>query len=461
MFLEQLYKLRYLLLVEFSLLLVFAVFELVPFLILFSIFVIAAILLLSFKHPILAIHILIFSMIIDALIPVKGISKGPTVLIEEILLLLFVGLFTIKILLSINESNKIPIIILLWIPFLVWTLPTGLLVAVEKLRILIFWKNYFAGFFALILAYYAIKNAVHVRSLIIGLIIWGLLLALIEFKVLFDLGGFTSGIIGLYFKKNLLAITWGRSNYLASFFVLIIPITIGYFFYTKSKISKTFIAASLVFMAFAMILTLSRGGILALFIALVVLSFRILNIKTLIPFLSVSLIIIIVILLNPLTYVVINSISNLETSGSVYSRINFYEDTWNAFLKFPITGVGFGNLSYYATFILAKEASSSAHNIILGMLGEVGIVGGFFYFSILTAVITNIFKEFRRETNVALKLLKWSFFSAVIGAYFHSLVEPTFEGFQFSIIFWTVIGISLNLHLIRSNHLRKNILLSD
>jgi putative inorganic carbon (hco3(-)) transporter len=452
MLFAEIYQIRYLLLLEFSLLSFFAIFGLISLLALLALLFLILVLLVSIRSPIIAVHILIFSILIDALIPIKDIAKGPTVLLEEILLLLFIGLFTIKYLLNLDQSIKIPVIILLWISFLLWSLPIGLLIGIEKFRILIFWKNYFAGFFTLVLVYYSLKNSFQLKSIIIGLIIWGLILALIEFKVLFELGGFTSGIIGIYFRKNLLQITWGQSNYLASFFVIIIPITIGYLFYTKSKKTKIFISAALALMSFAMILTLSRGGILALLIALFILSFRTLKTKTLIPFLSLVLIVIIVILLNPLTYVVINSISNFETSGSVYSRINFYEDTWNAFLKFPLTGVGFGNLSFYSTFILGKGASSSAHNIILGMLGEVGIVGALLFFSILGAVISKIYKDFKSEENESLKLLRWSFFASIIGAFLHSLVEPTFEGFQFAILFWTMIGTALNLrNMLTSN----------
>ena len=440
MLFSQLYSIRYLLLIEFSLLAVLAIFELIPFLAVLSVFIVGIILIISFNAPVVATHILIFSILIDALIPFKNISKGPTLLIEEVLFFLFIALFTIKFFQNIDKSIKIPKIVMFWIPFLLWSLPVGLLIALDKFRVLVFWKNYFAGFFAFLLVYYSLKKTIHIKSIIFTLVIWGLLLALIEFKVLFDLGGFTSGIIGLYLKKNLLAVSWGRSNYLASFFVMIIPITIGYIFYTKSRRIKLFFSAALVLMAFAMILTLSRGGILALLIAMFLFSLRAFKAKTLIPFLSIIAILILVIILNPLTQVIIQSISNFETSGSVYSRINFYEDTWNAFLKNPLSGVGFGNLSLYSTFILAKEASSSAHNIILGMLGEVGLIGAIFFFLILISVPTKIYKDFKSEKEESLKLLRWSFFVSLIGAYFHSLVEPTFEGFQFSsrLQLWTL-----------------------
>jgi len=440
-----------LLLLELFLLVVFAIFELIPFIILLSIIILFPLTFYTFKLPIIAVHILIFSILVDAIIPFKNVSKGPTLFIEEIFLGLFLAIFTIKVLLNLNNSIKIPLIILIWIPFFVWTLPTGLFVALEKLRILVFWKNYFAGYFSLILVYYAVENKIHLKSLIIGLIIWGFILALIEFNILMQLGGFSSGVVGLYFKKNLFSVSWGRSNYLASFFVLIIPLTFGYLFYTKSRKLKLFFSVGLAFMFLAIILTLSRGGLIALVLTLMLLFARTLKARSLVPFVSVLIIVVIIILLNPLTYVIAEGMSNIETTGSVYSRMNFYEDTWDAFLKHPLTGVGFGNLSFYSTFVLAKDASSSAHNIILGMLGETGLIGGIFFFSILAVVIVKVFKDYRSEEDHSLKLLKWAFFSAISGGYLHSLIEPNFEGFQFSIIFWAIVGTFFNLNLLKTH----------
>ena len=255
--------------------------------------------------------------------------------------------------------------------------------------------------------------------------------------------------MGLFLKKNLLTLGWGRSNYLAAFFVIIIPVTIGYLLYSKSKGIKIVMTGALVLMSFALTLTLSRGGVLALLITLVILFSKVLKTRTLIPFLAILLIIAIVLLSNPLTLVLVDRISSLDTSSSFYSRVNYYEDVWNAFLKHPVTGVGFGNLSFYATFILAADASPSAHNIVLGMLGEIGIFGAIFYFLILGTLLKVVYSDYRKETDQSLKILRWCFLSAVIGGFIHALLEPTLEGLHFSIMFWTIAGIYTKLHLLK------------
>lgn len=449
MILNELYKLRYLLFIELLLLTIFTFYGPTPLFFSFASILLIIILYLAFNYPIIALHTIIFSILIDSFIPFKNNSTGPSLLMVELFLATLMGIMAIKILLNLNNVYAFNKLIIAWIPFLVWGLLIGLLVAIDKFRVITYWKNYFAGFFSLSLAYYSIKNKSHIKSILVGIIIWGMILSLIEIKILFDLGGFTIGIVGLFLKKNLLTVGWGKSNYLAAFFVIIIPITLGYLFYNPSKKIKILLSLALILMLFGIILTLSRGGILALFIALIFLFSRVLKGKTLVPFIMVLIIAAIVLLFNPLTYVLFERISAIETSGSYFSRINFYVEVWNAFLNHPITGVGIGNLSYYATFIIPPSGAPSAHNIVLGALGEIGIVGAILYFTLFGLVIRSIYLGYRKENDESLKILRWCFFASIVGGLVHSLVEPTLEGLQFSIIFWTIVGVYSKLDLLK------------
>jgi O-antigen ligase len=151
-----------------------------------------------------------------------------------------------------------------------------------------------------------------------------------------------------------------------------------------------------------------------------------------------------ILLLNPLTIVLFKSLSKVESSLSYFSRLNFYEDVWKTFLKNPITGIGLGNLGYYSKFQIT-DSVASAHNIILGMLGETGIVGAAFFITMLVYTVILSFKNYIKEKNERIKILLWSFLSAIIGALVHSMMEPNIEGFQFSIMFWSCLAVSYRL----------------
>jgi len=450
MWFAEIKQLRYLILGELLLLGIFGFLGIIPLLSIVAFILVVGVSFFIVENPNIGIHILLFSIIVDALFLTRTITSGPSILIEEVVSVLFFSLFFLKYLFSLNYDIKFPTFIIVWLPFLIWSW-LGLFVAIDKFRVIAYWKNYFAGFFTFCLAYHTITKPQHIKSFLIGIVLWGLSLALIEFKVIAELGGFEIGIVGLFLKKNLLAIVWGKSNYIAAFFVLIIPIGIGTVIYFKSRLIRILIMIAITVMAFGLILTLSRGGILALLVALFILLSKVLKTKTFIPILVATLLIATVVALNPLTTVLIDRMSSVETSSSYFSRLNYYQDVWNTFLKNPITGVGFGNLGHYSVFKLSEKDSPSAHNIILGILGETGIVGAIFYFSIFFILWKYLFTLYRNEKNESLKFLRWCFISALIGGFIHALMEPTFEGFQYSIIYWSIAGSYLKLNLLNVN----------
>jgi O-antigen ligase len=147
---------------------------------------------------------------------------------------------------------------------------------------------------------------------------------------------------------------------------------------------------------------------------------------------------------NPMTRAMFEGVSKVESSFSYMSRLNFYEDAWKIFLENPITGVGFGNLGFYSMFKFTK-AVASAHNIVLGMLGETGLVGALLFMSLIIYSLTACFKNYIKETNEKNKILLWSFISAFLGVLVNSMIEPNFEGWQFSMIFWASIAVFLSV----------------
>lgn len=446
---HKLLSFRYFLIIQLLILSLSAYLDFLPFYFLLGLAVIILLSLTIYANPIFTILILMTGVIIDALIPYKFQSSSPSIMVGEVLFVISVPIVFLRFIFDLDLDFKIDNKILIWIPFLIWALLIGLVVGIDKLKIISFWKNYFLGFLVFAIALLYIKTPKQVEYLIKSLIVWGVILAILEIKVIIESGSFFAGLVGLYLHKNLLSVGWGKSNYLAAFFVALIPLTIGYLIYNKKLSAKFLVVVSLVLMFFAITLTLSRGGILALLLALLFLIPKVLKKKYLIPFSLVSLIVLFIIIINPLTYVLIERISTLETSSSVYSRIHFYVDVWKAFLDHPLTGVGLGNLGYHSKFILGPDLSPSAHNIVLGSLGELGIIGAFFYLSIFFYLGIQIFKQYRAETNESLKTLKWSFFISFIAAMLHTLVEPTLEGFQFSIIFWTIVGLNFKLNLLK------------
>ncbi|MBU2445569.1 MAG: O-antigen ligase family protein [Bacteroidetes bacterium] len=429
---------KFLFLLELLLIIAFIASDYTAPLIIFGAIVFILSLKFLYEHPVYILYLLLFSILAGSIGEVKIGGKIPQILFVDIF---FPFIFLVLILRTLFDSDRKKnwhLFSTLLLIFLVWGL-LSFLVAVDKLRTLLIWKSYFYGLIFFLFTYRFTRSLSDIKTTIRMLILFGVVLSLIEFSIIIELGGLTRGIVGLFFKKNLLATSWGKSNYLATFYVLLIPLTIGYFLFVKSLNEKILVAISVIIMFSAIVFTLSRGGMLALAVAIVFLLARVLKPKTFLPILFTIIFVVLILLLNPLTYVLIDRIATFEQSFSYYTRLNFYKDVWQMFLDNPIIGVGIGNLGYHAKFIILDHAS--AHNIVLGLLGETGIPGALVFISLLISVFVYFIKSYRRENIDSNKILLWSFLSSIVGVYVHSLMEPNFEGFQFSIVFWTSVGL--------------------
>lgn len=442
-------KAKYLLLFEAFLFLIFIISEPLTFLLLLALILSIYLFYYSFQSPFFLLNLLIFSILVGSLGLFKVGGKTPPILLVDLFFVLVIFIFILRLVIDDNKHERFFLFSLLWIPFLIWGLLSPI-IAYDKFRALLIWRSYFAGFISFSFAFYIIHRKSQVNSLLMALLIWGFTLAIIEFYILVELGGLSSGIIGIFLKKNLLATSWGKSNYLATFFVLIIPITIGYFITQKSHKAKIFSGITLVFMFSALIFTLSRGGILALMISIIFLLFGVVKGRTLIPIMIGFTIITLIIILNPLTGVIIDRLATVERSYSYMMRLNFYRDVWKMVGDNPVIGVGLGNLGYHSQFKVTTHAS--AHNFILGLMGETGIIGAFLFLILLGKVFLKYFHDYMNESIEQIKILRWSFISSFIGCFIHALMEPNFEGYQFSIMFWVVVALYLKLNLLLSEN---------
>lgn len=403
----------------------------------------------SSKYAALA---LIFSILLGPLAVVKIAGKAPSFLFLDIALLFVVVVMAVRWPISWNGIIKMHPIAISFCFFLCWGAATALL-AVDSSRAIVLLRNYFSGLVAFLLVYQAIQTEKDVRQIYIALLLWGTILSLLALSNLFQFGNLAVGIVNAFLYKNLIATSWGKSNYLAAFAVILIPLALAVFFTKTSRAVKWLTVGSLVLMTTALIVSLSRGGLIACFIAALLVLAKYLRFRTFLPIFALVLIVGLIALFNPLTSVLLERTSTLERSASVYSRLDFWKETWQIFQAHPLTGVGFGNLGYYAVFQTANY--SSAHNIVLGLLAETGIIG-FILFSILIfKTLTALTRAILQSQNTFTKHLSWGVFCAFCGVLLHAMIEPNFEGSQFSVMVWTVIGLGARLPGLASDGIPK------
>jgi O-antigen ligase len=296
---------------------------------------------------------------------------------------------------------------------------------------------------AFLLVYKAIQTEADVKKIYVALLWWGIILSLMELYQLFNYGGLTLGMINVFLQKNLVATSWGRSNYLAAFDVLLIPLTLAVFFTKTSRPLRYLNIVALALMTTALIISLSRGGLAACLVAVSIVLTRYLRLKTLLPILAIILVLGFIVFLNPLTFVLLERASEFERSASFYSRVGTWEEAWQIFQMHPIFGVGINNLGYHTLFVTA--GGLNAHNIVLGLLSETGIVGLILFIVLMLRTFHSVLQAWLSAKTPFLKSLSWGIIGLLIGALFHAMLEPNFEGYQFSVMVWTCLGMAAKL----------------
>jgi O-antigen ligase len=244
-----------------------------------------------------------------------------------------------------------------------------------------------------------------------GLMIWGLFIAV---QLIISIFWAPDLNLSLHFKANTY---WARSNFIAA---ILEPAIIWCYHLIHEKNAKKNLAIfTFAFCIFALVLTLSRGGIIT--IALSLLLYSLLRKR----YVSILVTGIIAVVFYP---IFAGRFMTFLDSGNM-DRIYLWVQSIDLILKNPFFGFGPGNIPLYATLLSSTDFMTDPHNFIFAVLLHTGFPG-FIVFAWLMAIFI------RRALRIN-KYQKNPFFVVVIfSAFFHGFVEPTFLGEPYSFLFW-------------------------
>ena len=217
--------------------------------------------------------------------------------------------------------------------------------------------------------------------------------------------------------------TFGQPNFLASWLLLVIPLSVYFIFKYKQKLFKFFFSLILLAQLACLFFTSSRGGFVALvltiflFIVYLIFFVRLKSIQKI--FISFGLLILMFFGLWGLNYFLPGRITSLfdMNSGSQAARVNFFQAAADAIIKKPFFGYGIENggevfIGYYQSdwgvFGDVSSTTDKAHNLILDLILTSGY-WGLFCFSILyyfffRLAYKNISQNKMRALSLALSL---------------------------------------------------------
>ncbi len=357
-------------------------------------------------------------------------NKTPNIFYEDFYLFflfcLFITIWLQKKKTAFIVSNYAP-----WILGFLGMTIISLFVTPDLFRGIGFLKLYLTGFLVLFLCINIINKESVSQKIIYSLPLFGAILAgWLYYNVS------TSGTL----TKSVVSVSWGHSNYLATFFIFLIPMTLGLLFYKKNAIlTKFYLSISLILMVVGLITTESRGALVAFLVSLIIFIFKTFH-KNKVKIIVLIVLFTIIVMLHPATKIMFYKIYNLNGRFLSGRKIIYY-GALKTFLVHPIIGSGTGSLQYYMQKF-TNGSTYKAHNEYLHILAEMGVLGLFFFISLLVISYKNIRKLIGVIPHDSY-FYYWTIgvLSGFIGVLVHIFVESSFFGYQFFILFWITMSI--------------------
>jgi len=256
--------------------------------------------------------------------------------------------------------------------------------------------------------------------------------------------------------------TFGAANIFAGFLTLTFPFYLYVLIDAKKRIVRLIIALLLMVFLYAFFLTSSRGGLLTLIFSFFVTSllFSLKDKRMMRTFLIV--LIVLVILAVAILLVVnlfwqkekqqeqgIQSPSffdRLLSSSTIRDRITYLKVGMQLFFRKPLIGYGCGAYAILCSWFLPTTSGSKfAHNFIIQLLCETGIIGTLLFLIFAVLIFKIVIKGIYKPSGEGYTLAKIAIFASMLTFLFNSLLEYSFY-FEELFIDWMLLsGMALGL----------------
>lgn len=239
-------------------------------------------------------------------------------------------------------------------------------------------------------------------------------------------------------------------NVFAEYLVMLIPLSVGLFWYNKKPFKKILFLGTSLVMSLALVLTLSRGGWLGFafsaFIFVILAERRLL--LGAIPVVLGGIYLLPDSIMNR-----IMSIGNLADSSNAY-RLKMWSITGNIISDHKWIGVGLGHLPFKQTFesYIRTMPTYHSHNSFLQITAEMGIVGiASFLFLIFIVFKYGVLRLMKSEDKY-IKYLGAGAIAGLSGVLVHGMVETVLYLPKIIMTFWMLIAFILTLVKIEENN---------
>jgi putative inorganic carbon (hco3(-)) transporter len=231
-------------------------------------------------------------------------------------------------------------------------------------------------------------------------------------------------------------------NGLAGYLNLVIPFCLAFAMGGTDPVLRILSRWCLAFASIALLLTQSRGGLLA-FVAILLLHvcFSAPDRKTRVRRLVIALVG--CLLVAAVAGFFFQRLTEIDDFTAV-SRLAIWGGAFTVFARAPILGTGFGNLRGLMGGLLNLPDgwTGDAHNLYLELLAETGVIGFLVFGVLIILAIQTALRQLRRTENQFNKMTALAILAAICGVLVHGTVDYLFHTTpQVTALFFLVLGL--------------------
>jgi O-antigen ligase len=328
---------------------------------------------------------------------------------------------------GVLEVPRAPFLALL-AGFVVWSC-AGLLTALDPLTAIAEIKEWLVAGLAGAAAFAWTRDAARARLLLGAIIVTAAAIACGMLVVTLTHPG--GPVFAVMMKQ--VDLSWGRSNYLAGFLILALPLALGRALSSRTRAEGWGWGLAMALCGMGLALSASKGAMLAMVITAVPVfamggkGMR--RAALVVVLLLVALVLVFTV--GPLKQVMAYRLAASAMDYSMSERVDLYRLAWDAFLSHPLLGLGLNNFSV-ASHVL-RGLDTVPHQLGLGLLAEVGLPGAVLGLALLLWPLTQAWRLWRGAECTADQALYGGLLAAWAGMLAHNQVESTVYGEQYKL----------------------------
>jgi O-antigen ligase len=245
---------------------------------------------------------------------------------------------------------------------------------------------------------------------------------------------------------------------LAAYLNLVLPFALACTVIRASRSLRLLAISCLVTATIALLLTQTRGAVLAFAGTLLLGVFLLSRNPKSRKVLAVTVLITVLVSAFLVTQLSTRYSTILDDSG--LGRLAFWDAAWAMFLSSPLMGVGYGNFG--GLFELpGEDIRRDVHNIYLQLLAETGVMGFAIFFLLVAVALHAAWRQFHRPRHVMDQVLGFAALGAILSVLSHGFVDYFFNSSpQFGALFWMTLGLLVaNEHLSSESTVRCGVYL--